>query len=161
MLKIFVKGLVFGFGLIISIIVVGYVVTSFDFFRPTATSVSAMDIESWNSLGDNEKIQKASAIIVIRYKQEEEGLMSAYLEEILKKDPSIEVGAKVGERVESSDYYTRPGMGQNRDGAVMFLSGSPARERSTRYLYSDRLAGTSDMPMHILRKIFAESVKSQ
>lgn len=175
MFKKFKEGLVFGGGFGISFVAIWFISAYVIFpkfvvphieqsisetqsdFEPSS---SIKDVADWNALNYNEMIQKASAIIVLRYKQEKDGLMSAYVAEIYKKEPSVEVKEKIGNRREDSDYYSRGGNGRDRDGAIILLTGSPAKERSTLYLYDNRLAGADDMPVSILLKKFNDA-KSQ
>ena len=169
MFKKFKEGLVFGGGFGISFVAVWFIAAYVIFPRFVVphieqsisetqsgfeSSSSIKDIKNWSALNYNEKIQKASAIIVLRYKQQKEGLMAAYVAEIHKKEPSVEVKEKIGNRREDSDFYSRGGNGRDRDGAIIFLTGSPAKERSTLYLYDNRLVGAGDMPVSILLKKF-------
>lgn len=174
MLQKFKEGLVFGLGFGISFIALSYMFAYLLFpifvepqLENSISNVTSNikpssfeSIESWNSLSANKKIEKSSAVIIIRYKPTDEGLMTAYVAEIHKKDASVEVSSKIGDRREHSDFYAR-GMGMDRNGSVVFLTGSLAKERSTLYLYDNRLAGAGDMPLEILTRNFKISEKSQ
>lgn len=174
MLQKFKEGLVFGLGFGISFFALSYIFAYLLFpifvepqLENSVSNVTSNikssnfeSIETWNALSPNKKIEESSAVIIIRYKPTDEGLMTAYVAEIYKKDTSVEVSSKVGERRENSDFYAR-GMGMDRNGSVVFLTGSPAKERSTLYLYDNRLAGAGDMPLEYLTRNFKFSEKNQ
>lgn len=174
MIQKFKEGLVFGLGFGISFIALSYIFAYLLFpifvepqIENSISNVTSNikpsnfeSIESWNSLSPNEMIKKSSALIVIRYKPMDEDLMTAYIAEIYKKDASVEVSSKIGDRRENSDFYAR-GMGMDRNGSVVLLTGSPAKERSTLYLYDNRLAGAGDMPLEVLTRNFRISEKNQ
>tara|TARA_R110001599_G_scaffold91512_2_gene240452 strand:- start:367 stop:858 length:492 start_codon:yes stop_codon:yes gene_type:complete len=154
--KVFLKGLVFGFGVIVAFVIAILVASNFDIPK-TFTSQDVKRFESLSSLTEEEKILKSSAIIVLRFKSEKDTLMAAYVAEIYKKSPSIEVQAEVGALRKNDNYYAREHASMNRDGVVVFLTGSPAKEQSKLYLYNNRLAGTTDMPIDIVIKKFNQA----
>lgn len=152
----FLKGIVFGFGVVVAFVIALIISSNID-FPVTVQSQKIEELEPWNSFTAEEKIQNSSALMVLRFNQEYEGLMSAYVSEIHTKGPSVLVNSKVGDLRKKDDYYAREHTTINRDGVVVFLTGNQAKERSQLYLYNNRLAGTTDMPLNIVIKKFNEA----
>jgi hypothetical protein len=159
-LKKFFGGFLFGLGAVFAVALVGYVIY---LLKPSEEPVTAGTMESlisWQDLEIEEKLEQASALYLIRYRPSEDGLMEAYIADIYLKHDSVEASAKIGERRRSSDFYSSGEQGFDRNGAVVFLAGSPATERTTHYLYDNRTAGGRDMPLEILIRKFKSSEAS-
>lgn len=156
MFRTFLKGIVFGLGVIVAFLIAGFISSNLDFSTSVMLPDKIQDFESWHDLSDEEKLHKATAVLILRYKSEAEDLMTAYVAEVYKKNKTIEVAAIVGDRRKGDDFYSR-GEGLDRDGAIVYMTGSPAKDRSTLYLYDNRLAGVSDMPLNIFLRKFNEA----
>jgi len=166
MLRVFLKGFVFGIGFIVAILVLGGITPYFlDIFEGSSSIETFESLEnqkSWNDLSFDEKAQKASAIIVLRYKEADDGLMLAYVAEVHKKDSSIESLFNIGDGYSDADYYLKSDDWQRRNGVVMLLTGSPAENKNhgLYYMYDDRL-GPKDMPLEVFLKKFNQESRPE
>jgi len=152
----FLRGLGFGAGFAISVVIVMLVAQKL--FEPEMPQSSMTEIEQgekWRALSYEEQIAAASAIVISRYSETKDEGRVATVTEVLKDNEAIVVPAKAGDLRRDSKYYPddefRP-----RTGTVTFYTGSPAVVRSTLYLYEDRVAGYGDMPLDLLIKKFRE-----
>ena len=109
-------------------------------------------MNEWNDLSVAERIDRSSAVALVRFEKKDEGLMSAYVENILKKESLVELPVNIGDRLENSDYYSQGGYQRDRNGILIYFEGSPGKERSKSYLYEDRIASSGDMPLEIFFK---------
>lgn len=159
MLRTLLNGFIFGIGFVTALAIVGYAINKFYPTQKVESSEFVASLNSWNELDIDEKLEQSSAIYILRYSPKEEGLMQAYVSEVHRKSESVQTGAEEGDLRKDSNYYSRGGGMSNRNGAVVFLTDSPARERGTIFLYDNRLAGGSDMPVDILIKKFMASAE--
>lgn len=150
-LRTFLKGAVFGLGFGIALI--GAV-----FVAATLTTKGAITIDGpqWSDLSAEEMASKASALYVVRFKPANEGRLEGRIAEVHKKSVAIEVAAREGDRREKDDFYSKDGS-LDRNGVLVFLTGSPASEAYTAYLYQDRIVTMGDMPLELFLRKFHES----
>jgi hypothetical protein len=158
LLKTFIRGLVFGAGLSTALVVFGIALAVYlKSMNGSDAPKVVHDYSDWNSLSDEEKIQEASAIAVIRYSDGEEGQRLAIVEAIHKRTPDVEIYYESGDSWPSADYYPRH-QHDDRTGAVVLFRGSTAKDLSTWYMYDERIAALGDMPLELLVKKFNEGV---
>ena len=118
-----------------------------DSVRPLGSFTSypefhAMSLES--------QVEAASVIAIARYEREGER-NKCVLSEVLKQSPGTEFRLQLGAELGHCSHNVKPS--ENRgDGQLLFFVGSPAEFRFSRTFYGERLAGPSNMPMHLLRK---------
>lgn len=156
MIKVFIKGLVFGSGFTIALIVIGFVATKY--FESRITSdINALNAESnsWDSLSDEQKFLQATAIAIVRYSDGEEGVRIGSITEIHKSDPNIDIAYEIGQLYPDTNYYPKY-KHDNRTGAILLIRGSSARNSGTWFLYDDRVAALGDMPLELLIKKFKQ-----
>lgn len=158
----FFRGLGLGAGFAVSILVIALVSSKLKLFddQPHVPDVSNIqsDIEQgekWRALSYDEQIIEASALVISLYSTSDDESRVATVSEILKDDESIVVPAAIGQLQHDLKYYPDDGV-TPRNGAIRFYTGSPAKERSTLYIYENRVAGYGDMPLDLLIKKFKE-----
>ena len=159
MIKSFLNGVGFGFGFCLAVALVLWVLPHFhDPFGgalrgSTSTPVvSSEERGKWNALSLEEKIEKSTAVAIVRFKDEEDALKAAYVEAVVKRDPSVELTISPGDRLEKADFYSQGGNNRDRDGVIVFYVRNPAVEIAQSYLYDDRLIADGDMPLHVFMK---------
>lgn len=158
MFRTFVKGLVLGAGFSTALLVFGVGLSLYVKNTDIAESPRIIsDYSDWNSLDDEEKIEEASAIAIVRYSDGEEGQRIGVIESIHKRTPDTEIHYEEGDFWPSANYYPQHPY-DARTGAVVLFKGSPAKDLSTWYVYSERISALGDMPIELLLKKFNEGV---
>jgi hypothetical protein len=159
MFKTFIRGIVFGAGFSISLIIIMFIAKEIlindlesKYDNPTFQS----NYEEWHKLSDDEQLKKATAIAIIRYSDSEEGSKIGTVEQIYTDD-SVTLNIKVGDSYPSLKYYPRGDSLRERSGVLVVFRDSPPIEQSTLYLYDDRVAAYGDMPVEIAIKKFKEN----
>lgn len=164
MIKSFLNGIGFGFGFCLAVAVVAWAVSQFGdpIGKRIIHSSSELEIgyeekNKWNDLTIEEKINKTSAIAIIRFRKEADNLNAAYVEDIVRRDPNSKLSIKLGDRLEKSDFYSQGGIGRDRNGVVIFYVRNPGVEIGQSYLYDDRMVGEGDMPLELFMRKFKEA----
>jgi hypothetical protein len=111
----------------------------------------------WRELPISEKIPKLSGAVLLRFKEEDNQFMAAYVDSIYTNDSAVKIPLKIGDRVEKEDYYAKGGYSSNRDGIVLMYIGITPREIQGAYLYDNRLVGEQDMPLALFLEKFEKS----
>jgi hypothetical protein len=155
MLKKLIKGLIFGAGFASAVVVIllladMYLIDRNHQYNSGGTVIST---SKWNSFSKEQQISKASVIAVVRYSKGNNGSMVAEIANFYKDNEEVLIGFKIGDKYSKLDYYPKS-TNRLRSGVVVFFTGSPAKERSTLYLYEDRVLAYGDMPLEILIKLF-------
>ena len=150
MIKVFIRGFVFGSGLYAALLLFDFIASTY-FQNPEISIPVSGKISTygWHDLPDQERISKASVLAVVRYSEGDDGSMVAQITEIYKDEESIEFSYNIGDMYPDLNYYPNA-KSSPRSGAVIFFAGSPAEYMSAPYLYDDRLIGFGDMPLSIL-----------
>jgi len=151
MIRLFIKGLVFGAGFTVAVIAIIYIAYQFKYSGSNRVIPNAAGEIQWHKLTNEQQIEKATVIAVVRYSKGEEGSMEAKFTEIYKDNPSVEFNYKLNDEYPSLKYYPKDNYGV-RGGAVIFFEGSPAEYRHALYLYDERVASFGDMPLDLLIK---------
>lgn len=106
--------------------------------------------EEFQALPLEQKIAKASAIAITRYKRDGNSLRP-----IITEIPKVRAGTKihyqVGQELEVDSHQIEPGTDFG-DGDVVFFTGNPA-EMSQSFSYSHDRIGYGDMPLGRLREL--------
>lgn len=157
MLKTFIKGLVFGAGFSISLVVIMFIAKEMlikdlesEFDSPPSPSAE------WRELSDDEQLKKATAIALARYSDSDDGSKIAFIEQVYSDD-SIKLNIKPGDPYPKLKYYPRGDSFRERTGVLIVFRDSPPIEQSTLFLYDDRVAAYGDMPIDIAIKKFKEN----
>lgn len=160
MIKTLIKGFVFGFGFFLAITTAGYIWAYISQPNTTYThefSRSDTLSEEWNNLSFDEKVNSSSAAAIIRYRNSEDGLQKAYIERVLKKEPSTTIDLNEGQRVKKSDFYANGHYSRTRNGTIILYTGNPAELKESLYLYNNRVSSFGDMPISVFLKKFEQS----
>lgn len=156
MQKLFLKGLIWGTGFasaIVAILLLAeiFLINKYDNLGDVINLSS-----EWNSLSKEEQISGASAIAIVRYSKGTNGNMIASISNIYKDNESVVINLEIGAKYPSLDYYPKRDS-RPRSGVVVFFTGSPVKERSTLYLYEDRVLAYGDMPLDVLINLFKQN----
>ena len=171
MIKLFLRGLVFGLGFCTAVGIALFVASHLQFSERQSqaavkTSFSALDEKmqreaNWRELSLSEKLNRATAIVVLRFNKEEQGLNRAYVEKVVKKHPNVQLNLEVGSEVEKANFFSEGGNTRDRNGVVKFYTQNPALEVEGLYLYDDRLIGEGSIPLHVLLNNYTNATEAQ
>jgi hypothetical protein len=164
-LKKLLHGFIFGLGFSLAVLLVGWTFHSYQSSSPNKTKfvvpheggMSYKEQAKWRDLPVSEKIPKLSGAVLLRFKEGDDQLMAAYVENIFTKDSSIKIPLGIGDRVRKSDYYAQVGPSRNRDGILLMYVDNPPKEIEGAYLYDSRLVAHGDMPLKVFLKKFEEA----
>jgi len=107
------------------------------------------------ALSPEEKIKRASVILITKY-EDEGAKLKAVIKEILKKQPDTRFYFSVGDEYHLASQF-REGNEKYGDGQIVFLTGNPATMRES-YSYSkDRVGALGQMPLTTLRQLVAQA----
>lgn len=160
MFKSFVNGIGFGFGFCLAVAVVALAVSQFKYpigqgMVHSEQGIGYEEKNEWNDLAIEEKIKKTSAVAIVRFRKEADGLNAAYVEDIVRREPNTKLNIKPGDRLERADFYSQGGIGRDRNGVVIHYVRNPGEEIGQSYLYDDRMVAEGDMPL----KLFVRKLK--
>jgi hypothetical protein len=164
-LKKLLHGFIFGLGFSLAIILVAWIVNTYQssfsnktkFVVPQEEAMSYKEMAKWRELPISEKIPKLSGAVLLRFKEGADQHMAAYVENIFTKNSSVKIPLSIGDRVEKSDYYAQKGPSRNRDGILLMYIDNPPKEIEGAYLYDNRLVAHGDMPLEVFLKKFKEA----
>ncbi len=126
-----------------------------EFVAGKVLSLPQETLESWEGLTLEEKI-KRSSIIVITENNADGGKIRAIVKEVRKLKPDVvfhyEIGDEYGPMSVTPKADTTYG-----DGAVVFLSGSPATMQESYAVYGGSITGLDEMPVSKLLKMVEKS----
>ncbi|MBU2886484.1 hypothetical protein KO507_11985 [Gilvimarinus agarilyticus] len=165
MLKKFLSGIVFGAGFSIAALGIytawmlyvfpPLVYKSFT-SEPVVTEGSAqfqpiIDTPNFHELSVDEKIDLATAIIVVKFEDGDNDHYKSVVEDILKKEEGVELYYNLGEVYEENTHYkmsdefvpTR---------AIVFLQGNPATMRFSTTFNGDRIRGLGGISLALLKE---------
>ncbi len=111
-------------------------------------------IENFSDLPLDEKIDKATAIIVTNIEKNASGIYQTKVTEILKKNPDVEMYYNVGEIYEDySDYnkYETEGMFVPK-GFIVFMGGNPASMMYSTSFSGGRVGSLGGISLELLRE---------
>lgn len=162
MLKKLLHGFILGLGFSLAVLLVGWGFTTYQlsstnkakFIVPQEGGMSYEEKAKWRELPISKKIPKLSGAVLLRFKEEDNKFMAAYVESVYTKDSTVQLPLKIGERVEKSDYYAKESPSSNRDGILLMYVDNPPKEVEGAYLYDSRLVAHGDMPLELFLKEF-------
>ncbi len=129
-------------------------------FNATASASNRTTSENWNpepvdndfaALPPEQKIQRATVILITKYRHEG-GKLSAVISEILKKSPNTRFYYSVGEEFAEMSRLASDSA-RYGDGEVVFLTGNPAMMRESFSYDGDRVGGLGQMSLSQLREL--------
>jgi hypothetical protein len=159
--QVFLRGLVFGLGLSISLAAAYGVYRVFRGFTLNPTPIeSTVPLQSaeldrvepeFTDLSVEERISKSSVIFVARFEEAEDGRLKAVISEVLKKKDDAAFPFAVGDEYPRASIYPEAGVDYGT-GVAVFLVGPDASFTSSVSIHTDRVFGLGDMPLELLRK---------
>jgi len=111
--------------------------------------------ESREGLSLEEKVKRASIILLTENKQES-GKIRAFIKEELKRAPGTAFHYSIGDEYLPLAVVPRQNTTYG-DGALVFLQGSPASNRESYSIYNGSISAFGEMPLPKVRQIIAES----
>ena len=165
MLKKFFSGVIFGTGFSIAALCV---YTAWTFFalpsiinqNLTSEGISTESLSlyqefaytpNFHELSVDEKIELATAILIVRYEEGNNGKYKSVIEDILKKDDGIELYYNVGEVYEDDSHYKISDEFAPTK-AIVFMQGNPATMRFSTSFEGERIRGLGGISLALLRE---------
>lgn len=164
MLKKLLHGFIYGIGFSLAVLLAAWGFTTYQLSTTNKTKslahhdkeISYEERAKWRELPISEKIPKLTGVVLLRFKEEDNNFMAAYVESIFTKDSSVKLPLNIGDRVDKSDYYAKGGHFRNRDGILLMFVGNQPKIVEETYLYDSRLVTDGDMPLELFLKKFKE-----
>ncbi|MFT7389323.1 MAG: hypothetical protein ACI8VC_002589 [Candidatus Endobugula sp.] len=164
MLNKLLHGFLFGLGFSVAVVLVSWGASSYYFpsndSRITSNKKEGLSFEKkqkWRETSMSERMPELTGAVLLRFKEEEDNLMAAYVDSVYKKDNTIKIPLVIGDRVHESDYYIQEFPSSNRDGILIMYIGDPPSEIEGAYIYDDKLVAHGNMPLDIFFKKFKAS----
>jgi hypothetical protein len=114
------------------------------------------NFESWEGLTFEEKVKKASVVLLTENKREG-GKIRAIIREELKHTPNTAFHYAVGDEYLPSSISEPKENTQYGEGSLVLLQGSPAVNHGSYAIYNGSIPGLGDMPVSKVRDIVAKS----
>jgi len=112
--------------------------------------------EPWEGLTFEEKVKRASIVLLTENKREG-GKIRAMIKEELKRAPNTTFDYSVGDEYGPASISEPKEKTQYGDGAIVLMQGSPAINRGSFAIYNGSVPGLGDMPLSKVREIVAAS----
>lgn len=105
---------------------------------------------NFHELPTDEKIELATAILVVKFEEGDNGMYKSVVEEILKKSEGVNLYYNIGETFEENTYFEiKDEFRPNR--AVVFFQGNPATRRFSTTFDGERIRGLEGISLALLR----------
>ncbi|MBU2952749.1 hypothetical protein [Marinobacter sp. F3R08] len=165
MFKRFLSGVVFGAGFTVAALGL-YTVWVLYFFAPLIDQRIDSEQTAYHSpeepevyphtpnfreLSVDEKVQKSSAILILRFEEGQHGNYRSIVEEVLKQEQGIELYYEQGEVYEEDSHYSTSDKFVPRR-AVVFMQGSPAKMSYSTTFSGERIRGLGGISLSLLRE---------
>lgn len=112
--------------------------------------------ESWEGLTLEQKVKRASLILITENKQEN-GKIRSIIKEELKRTPKTEFHYSVGDEYSPASILQPKADTRYGDGALVLFQGSPAMNHGSYAIYDGRIPGLGEIPVSKVREIVAAS----
>ena len=166
MLKKFWSGFVFGAGFSVAVALAAWLMIQVSSMRSDGSPVYFGSAPALRESGQQEvigtqypllhdlpieqRVERASVIIVTKFESAADGRKKAVVAEILKQAPGTRFNYKVGDEYPAASYYPREGVDRG-DGSVVFFEGVPAEMRYSSTYRDGRISGLGDIPLELFR----------
>ncbi len=110
----------------------------------------------FHDLSVDEKIEKASAIMVISFEVGKGGHYKSIVEDVVKQVEGVELHYRVGEVYEENSHFKLSDDFVPKR-AVVFMQGNPARMRYSTTFDGDRINGLGGISLALLREKCSDS----
>ncbi|MDP5212860.1 hypothetical protein ORJ66_07365 [Pseudoalteromonas tunicata] len=160
MFKLFIKGLVFGSGFIVSLLIFEKLVAlnsiEHDAIEDNLNKLmQTPNIYSFDKADLNEKITLASHVFVTKYEESENGFGNAIITKVLKNSETHPLPYSVGDIYPNDSYYLNDSA-HKMDGSVVFYIGHEHRIRKSFLYFDGQLAALDYMSLDEFISIFNE-----
>jgi hypothetical protein len=153
MIKLILKGLLFGIGFIISIAIALLIANKY--FEGDIAERNKQ-LREFRALSDHDKIRGAEKIFIISYEDSSTKKRTASIKKILTKNKNAVRNFREGESYPKSDYYPLSDL-ENRSATVLvFISEKDGAPAATWHVYNDVIPGLGNMPLELFIETFNE-----
>jgi hypothetical protein len=136
MIKVFVKGIVFGLGVCFS--VAAFLAVYMIFFHSSNLHFTSVSNASWHETPVASKVATSSVIVVLKFKHSKNGKLVPFVDEFLKKDNGVDFYYEVGDIYQTLastfQKYAKEG-----DKVVMMFTGENAQHMTSMSVTSDKI----------------------
>ena len=154
MKQTFIKGFVFGTGFCCALLLFGLVVK---LYLGSAVPTDAIELNNarveWRQLSDSEKLDRATEMLVVRYKDGADQVKLAFIDKIYCKNPGCDSSFSEGASLPDQDFYPRSGVSV-QEAVILLLQGPSQQPMSTWYVYENSVPALGGMPLDVLVKKF-------
>lgn len=106
---------------------------------------------NFRELSVDEKVQKSTVILVLRFEKGEHGNYRSIVEEVLKHEQGVELYYGQGDVYEEDSHYSVSDKFTPRR-AVVFMQGSPAKMSYSTTFSGERIRGLGGISLSLLRE---------
>jgi hypothetical protein len=153
MIKLLFKGLLFGAGFIISIVIALFVTNKY--FEKDIEERNKQ-LSSFRELTVNQRINTSEKLFVINYQQSDTKKRIASIAKILIKNEDATREYSEGDLFSQSDYYPLSDL-ENRSATVLlFINDDDDHPAATWHVYNDVIPALGNMPLELMIKEFYE-----
>jgi len=159
--QVFLKGLVFGLGLVVALslsygvyrVSSGFTLNPAPAATPSESQASDLDRTQpdFSDLSIEERIARSSVIFVGRFEDAPDGKQRAIISEVLKRDDGAVFPFSLGDEYHRASIYPEPGVNYGT-GVIVFLTGKEASFKASVSVHADRVFGLGDMPLDLFRE---------
>jgi hypothetical protein len=149
LLKVFIKGIIFGLGFLLTIFVCLSIYTSWVLEHP-ADLANPLSTAGWHDTSPENKIATSSIIVVVKFENGSTGDLKPIVNEFIKRDKSIPFYYEVGDFYQplSKAFYENAQEGKK---IVLLFVGS--QNMTTMSVTNDTVGGLNQMPLSMLREL--------
>jgi len=153
MIKVFLKGIIFGIGFLISITVAGYIYIN---YSDSELAKRNEKLEAWHSLTEEEKIKTAQRIVIVKFSEGKDNVRLASVSAVYTKDPSDETDLEIGQPYPKANYYPLSDL-ENRSSSIFLFIDDSSSPASTWHAYDQTIPAVGNMRVELLVEKFHES----
>jgi hypothetical protein len=126
------------------------------YLTPTTPDMPRQSFESWDGLTFDEKVNRAS-VILLTENRPEGGKIRAIIREELKRKSGTTLHYSVGDEYLPASILEPKENTRYGDGSLILLQGSPAVSSGSYSIYNGSIPGLGEMPLSKVRELIAKS----
>jgi hypothetical protein len=125
------------------------------YVAPSTPDAPRESFESWQGLSFEDKVRRASIVLITEYKRDG-GKLRAIIKEELKHKPGATYHYAIGDEYLPLSVMPKENTSYG-EGSLVLLHGSPAVHRESLAIYNGSISALGDMPLSKVRQIIAKA----
>ncbi|HEX4481518.1 MAG TPA: hypothetical protein VH082_11945 [Rudaea sp.] len=121
--------------------------------RMISASRSSEEFPSWQELSFDQRLSKASVIVITENRKQDE-TVRGYVTEVLKRAPHVQFAAKIGDEVPDQRRTVKPNTVYG-DGAIVFYVGAMPTTWASSEIYDGTIPALKNMSVDDFRRAVA------